>query len=180
MTKKELIAAAGGMPILNITDFLLDQLKAVGRAEKIGEDGQNWEAYRVGSLVCVNGPKCPITEAICERVYIPGKYADDSRTPEEILEHTGLGIKVKRGFKTWGWLAEKAIESELTGKPLKAIFRPYNQYGGKWASRSYYKIPEGLNEACARLGLTYELKNDATRGGKAGDYLEFRGNKRHE
>ena len=174
MTKKELIAAAGGMPILNITDFLLDQLKAVGRAEKIGENGQNWEAYRVGSIVCVNGPRCPLTEAISERVYIPGKYADDSRTPEEIIQKTALAVKIKSGCKTWGWLAEKAIESELAGKPLKAIFRPYNQYGGKWASKSYYKIPEGLDDVCKRLGLVYELKNDAPRGGKAGDYLEFR------
>ena len=174
MTKKELIAAASGMPILNIPDFLLDQFKAVGRVEKIGENGQNWAAYRVGSIVCVNGPRCPLTEAVSERAYIPGKYADDSRTPEDIIQKTGLAIKIKRGFKTWGWLAEKVIESELTGRPLKSIFRPYNQYGGKWASRSYYKIPEGLNEACARLGLTYELKNDAPRGGKAGDYLEFR------
>lgn len=174
MTKKELIAAAGGMPILNITDFLLSQFKEVGKAEKIGEDGQNWEAYKVGRVVCVNGPRCPLTEAISERVYIPGKYADDGRTPEEIIQKTGLAIKVKRGFKTWGWLAEKVIESELTGKPFKATFRPYYQYGGKWARRSYYKIPEGLDDACKRLGLTYELKNDAPRGGKAGDYLEFR------
>ena len=36
------------------------------------------------------------------------------------------------------------------------------------------KIPEGLDDVCKRLGLVYELKNDAPRGGKAGDYLEFR------
>lgn len=180
MTKKDLIAAAGKMPVLRITDFLLDKLKAVGRAEKIGEDGQNWEAYLVGSLVCVTGPRSPATEAICNREYIPGKYADDGRTPEEIIQRTGLGIKVKRGFKTWGWLVEKVIDSELTGKPLNAIFRPYHQYKGNYAGRSYYKIPDGLKDVCGRLGLVYELKNDAPRGGKAGDYLEFRKVKNEE
>ena len=173
MTKKDVRKIAGCRPVVS-ADYLVSCYLKEKCFRPIGYNrgscGWNFDIYEIGNAIVCAG-------------YQPGKWDGEitknpnsrsNKTVESVISDLADSVKVKGGYKTWGWLAEELIKSEIIAKPFRAIFRPYKQYGGKWASRSYYKIPEGLNEVCERLGITYELKNDAPRGGKAGDYLEFR------
>lgn len=173
MSKSDVRSIAGNRPIVSANYIVSCYLKEKGFMPigyNCGSCGCNFDVYEIGNAIVCAG-------------YQPGKWDGEitknpndrsNKTVERVIGDLAESIKVKGGYKTWGWLAEDLIKSEIMAKPFIAVFRPYKQYKGKWAKRSYYRIPKGLNEACERLGIAYELKNDAPRGGKAGDYLEFR------
>lgn len=175
ITRKSLLALAAGRPIISAPESVGDYLFS----KNFGPIGAGnckkgcFTVYKVGKtiVICGNYPyktDAEITVGISENDI-------KKRSLEQVLAKLGCSIRVSGGYKSWGWLAKAVFDARFFGKEtLKGVeFRPYHAYKGNYAKLSYSKIPEGLTEACEKLGLVAIKGNDAPRGGQRGDYIRF-------
>lgn len=174
MTKRDIWRIAGGRPVLS-ADYSISCLlqekgfQAIGYND--GDFGWNFDVFEIGkAVVCAGHRPMKGSAKITAKI----TRGDHERSAAEAVEKMAESIKVTEGYKKWGWLAAEVFGAMLQGKEsFSSIFRPYHAYKGNFARLSYSSIPEGLDEACDRLGIAYEKGNDAPRGGKAGDFLRF-------
>lgn len=176
MTKKEIARIAGSRPILSagydVGCYLEEKgFQPIGYG--CGNFGWNFDVYEIGDAIVCAGYRPGNWDGEIVKSITNNDYSKKSIA--QVLASLASSIEVKKGYKSWGWLAKAVFEARFLGKETlgRVEFRPYHAYKGNYARLSYSKIPEGLTEACEKLGIVAIKGNDAPRGGQRGDYIRF-------